>query len=139
LALSPRYRVIAMDLRGFGESTIGGPASLEEFADDAAAVLDAAGVPMAAVGGLSMGGYVALAFARRHPSRLAALVLADTRAGADSPEGKRARDEGIARVRSEGVAPFVAPQPARLLSPAAPASVREHALSIMRRQSVGAI
>jgi len=137
--LSPRHRVLTLDARGFGESTLGAPCSLETMADDAVAVLDAAGVPMAAVCGLSMGGYVALAFARRHESRLAALVLADTRAGTDSPDGRRARDEGIARVRTEGVEAFVAPQPARLLSAAAPPSLRAEALAIMCRQSIGGI
>jgi pimeloyl-ACP methyl ester carboxylesterase len=138
-ALAARHRVITFDVRGFGESQLAGAASLETIADDAAAVLDAAGAPMAAVGGLSMGGYVALAFARRHASRLAALVLADTRAAADPPDGKRARDEAIARMRSDGVEAFVAPQPARLLSPGASPALRDRALAIMRRQSADGI
>jgi pimeloyl-ACP methyl ester carboxylesterase len=116
-SLADRYRVISFDFRGFGESPMGdGPASLERWADDAAALLDTAGVPIASVAGLSMGGYVALAFAARHPARLGALVLGDTRAGADSPEGKKGRDDGIALVRSRGAAAFVDPMPGRLLS-----------------------
>jgi pimeloyl-ACP methyl ester carboxylesterase len=137
--LSARHRVITMDLRGFGGSTLRRPASLEDFAGDAAAVLDAVGVPMATALGLSMGGHVALAFARLHAARLSALVLADTRAGADSAEGKRARDEGIAAVQSRGVAAYVAPMVDRLLSPAASAIVREETRALMAQQRAEAI
>lgn len=137
-ALSDRYRVITVDLPGFGKSPLAGSASLETFADDVAAVLDAAGVPMAAVGGLSMGGYVALAFARRHGARLAALILADTRATADGPEARRNRDAGIEQVRKEGVEVYVAPQPGRLLAVATPEALAG-ALAIAQRQSADGI
>jgi 3-oxoadipate enol-lactonase len=137
-ALSDRYRVITLDQRGFGASGIDGPASLETIADDAATVLDEAGVPMAVVGGLSMGGYVALAFARRHAARLTALILADTRAGADSAETRKARDAGIAELREKGVEVYVAPHPARLLAAATPEAL-ERALAIARRQSADGI
>ncbi len=101
------YRVIAPDARGFGESTAFddsstdsepplGP-SLEVVAQDVAAVLDALKIAQPVVlCGLSMGGYSALEFARQFPERLAGLVLADTRADADSDEAKTARDEMIA-------------------------------------------
>src|SRR3954470_9419844 len=84
-ALRDAYRVIAPDLRGFGASAaFTGPPSVERLADDVAALLDALKVrERGGVGGVSMGGYVALAFARRHPARLRALILADTRAEAD--------------------------------------------------------
>ena len=123
-ALASRYRVITLDFRGFGESTLTAAPSLELLADDAAALLDALGLPIAAVVGLSMGGYVALAFAARHPSRLGALVLADTRAGADSPAARQGRDDGIALVRSSGTTAFVEPLPAKLLSPRASEETR---------------
>lgn len=103
--LSSTHRVIVPDLRGFGSS--GGqspPASVDAHADDLAAVLDELGVARAIVVGLSLGGYVALAFARWHLSRLAGLVLVDTRAAADTTEGRAGRDDAIARVRSHGSA-----------------------------------
>src|SRR5579864_5440274 len=80
-------RVIAPDLRGFGASESGppGPLSMDQHADDLAALLSALGVsePVVYVG-LSMGGYVGFAFWRRHPERVRAFVLADTRAAPDT-------------------------------------------------------
>src|SRR4051794_40356852 len=97
-ALQDRYRVIVPDLRGFGDSAgFSGPPSVEQMADDVAALLDGLKVTGPVVlGGLSMGGYVALAFARRHAGRLRALVLADTRSEADDVEGRANRDKLIA-------------------------------------------
>ncbi len=137
-ALSSRRRVITVDFRGFGESAGVAP-SVAELADDVARLLDALGVPMAAMCGLSLGGYVALAFADRHAARLAALVLADTRAGADSPDGRRARDEGAQKVRSDGAASFVAPLAARLLSANAPEALREKLRALGGAQNPDAI
>ena len=89
-ALSPAYRLLVPDLRGFGGSSpLSAAPSIETMADDVAALLDALKIAEPVVlGGLSMGGYVALAFARRHAQRLRGLVLADTRAEADSPEAQ---------------------------------------------------
>ncbi len=102
-ALPPTRRVACFDARGFGGSAKGGePFTMDRIADDAAAVLDALAVEKAVVGGCSMGGYAALAFARRHPRRLAGLVLQDTRAGADSEEAKANRATLAARVLAEG-------------------------------------
>lgn len=107
-ALAPDYRVIVPDLRGFGRSASLPPArSVEEHADDLADLLDRLKIQRAAVAGLSMGGYVALAFVRRHPRRVRALVLADTRALPDSPEAKANRDLNIELVRSQGVPALV--------------------------------
>ncbi|MDH6704996.1 pimeloyl-ACP methyl ester carboxylesterase [Kitasatospora sp. MAA19] len=89
-------RVLAPDQRGFGGTELGADEpSLDLVADDLALLLDAAGIGRAVVGGLSMGGYVALAFARRHPDRLAGLLLANTRATADT-DAVRANRERIA-------------------------------------------
>ncbi|WP_371479501.1 alpha/beta fold hydrolase [Kitasatospora sp. NBC_00315] len=91
-------RVLAPDQRGFGGTGLGDDdPSLDLVADDVALLLDAAGIDRAVVGGLSMGGYVALAFARRHPERLAGLLLADTKATADT-DAARANRERIATV-----------------------------------------
>lgn len=98
-------RTIAVDLAGFGASADLPPRrSVDEHADDVAQVLDRCGVDRAVLVGLSMGGYVSLAFARRHPQRLAGLVLADTRSSGDTEEAKQGRAANIERARKEGVA-----------------------------------
>src|SRR5262245_13603379 len=96
-ALSAKRRVITPDFAGFGRARAFSPrTSIDEHAVDVAALLDALEIPKVTLIGLSMGGYVALAFARRHPGRLRGLVLADTRPGADSPEQRAAREGMIA-------------------------------------------
>jgi pimeloyl-ACP methyl ester carboxylesterase len=96
-ALQDLYRVITPDLRGFGDTgAFAGPPSVEQMADDVATLLTELAITEPVVlGGLSMGGYVALAFARRHADRLRALVLADTRSEADGPEARANRDQLI--------------------------------------------
>ena len=77
--LLPRYRTIALDNRGAGRSDKPfGRYDLEEMADDAVAVLDAAGVDRAHVMGASMGGAIAQLVALRHPERVQSLILACT-------------------------------------------------------------
>ncbi len=96
-SLGPHMRLIAPDLRGHGQSALpaGAAVSMDQHADDLASLLDHLGIRKAAVAGLSMGGYVALALWRRHPDRIGALVLLDTRAEADTPEGQAGRDAAI--------------------------------------------
>src|SRR5262245_47860903 len=104
-ALTPRFQVVRFDARGFGGSPPGdGPLTMERIADDAAALLDHLGLSRAAVCGLSMGGYAALALVRRHADRLRALVLCDTRQGPDSEEGRRGRAELAEKVLRAGSA-----------------------------------
>ena len=102
-ALRERVRVVTPDQRGFGGSRLGAdPPSLDHAADDLAALLDGLGLEDVVLGGLSMGGYVAMAFLRRHPGRVRALLLADTKATAD-PDA--ARDKRLAmadRLTAEG-------------------------------------
>jgi pimeloyl-ACP methyl ester carboxylesterase len=102
-------RVIAPSMRGFGKSEASGldSLSMDVMADDVAAILDALALDAVVVGGLSMGGYVTLSFARRFPERLRGLVLADTRAEPDTDEGRANRDRGIARVESGDYAGYV--------------------------------
>jgi 3-oxoadipate enol-lactonase len=106
-ALSPRYRVVALDARGHGKSPVPPrPYSLAAMADDAAALLDRLGIRRAHWVGLSMGGMVGQAFALAHPGRLVRLVLANTTSsyGPEGPANWRARiklveDGGLAAIR----------------------------------------
>ncbi len=138
-ALAAGRRVLVPDMRGFGGSPLGVGFSIADLADDLAAFLDTLGLPRAAVGGLSMGGYVALAFAHRYPERLDALVLADTKAGADSPQAQQGRDQAIALVRELGVGAFVERQLPKLLSPSAAPQLRASARAIALDQSGEAV
>ena len=105
-AVSRAHRVLTPDVFGFGDSEL--PAdgwTMDGMADAFAAWLTGIGVTEPVVfGGLSMGGYVALAFARRHPRRVKGLILADTRADADSTETKANRDKTIEFVNQHSAA-----------------------------------
>jgi len=125
-ALAAHRRVIAVDARGFGESPPAGPFAIADLADDLAALLDRLAIPRATVLGMSMGGYAALAFAMRHRERLSALVLADTRAAADSPETRAARAGALAAIAGAGPAAYLAASLPRLLSPNAPPALVAH-------------
>ena len=100
--LMSRCRCIAPDLRGFGESPVAPPYSMDRYADDVVELLDRLGVERAVVAGLSMGGYVAFAMWRRHRRRIRALALIDTRAGADNDETRQRRRAQMEVARSQG-------------------------------------
>ncbi|GII56377.1 alpha/beta hydrolase [Planotetraspora thailandica] len=101
-SLAPVCRVITPDLRGFGGSRLGDDdPSVDAMADDVAGLLDAERIDRAVVGGLSMGGYVTMAFCRRHPDRLRGVIFADTKADADT-EAARANRERVARAVLDG-------------------------------------
>ncbi|WP_337173455.1 alpha/beta fold hydrolase [Paludisphaera sp.] len=120
-ALAPNHRVIAPDLPGHGESPApDGVYTMDEMADAVVATLDELGVEgPVVVGGLSMGGYVALSMALNHQSRVGALVLADTRAAADTPAAAAKREETAQAVlRSGDVGPVVEGMLPRLFSQA---------------------
>jgi 3-oxoadipate enol-lactonase len=87
------HRVLAPDLRGFGGSEASSDTmTMEQFADDLAAMLDVLQIAEpVTLCGLSMGGYIAFQFARKHAAKLKALVLCDTKAVADTPEGAETR------------------------------------------------
>ena len=117
-ALSNSYRVITPDLRGHGESDASpGAATMNRMAQDVAALLDHLEIHRAVVGGLSMGGYVALAFYKQFPSRVRALVLADTRAQADTEEGKVTRHQQAEKALAEGMAGIADSMLPKLLTP----------------------
>ena len=116
--LRSRHRVVAPDLRGFGESDSSeGTATMSRMADDIASLMDALEIERAVIAGLSMGGYVALAFARMFPARVGALVLADTRAQADTEEGKQTRSQQAEKALSEGMAGIADAMLPKLLTP----------------------
>jgi pimeloyl-ACP methyl ester carboxylesterase len=104
-ALPPGWRLIAPDLRGFGGSTLGHPdddPSIDDYAVDVVDVLRELEITSAVIGGCSMGGYAALAVVRRAPALVRALVLIDSKAGADTPEGRANRRTMLALVDREG-------------------------------------
>lgn len=101
-ALAGTYRCIAPDLRGFGDSTAAGPWTMTQFAEDVVGLLDVLEIPAAAICGLSMGGYIAFEMWRRHPERVHALVLADTKATADSEQARAKRLDAINLVNQSG-------------------------------------
>lgn len=101
-ALVERCRCVAPDLRGFGDSSVRPPYSMEQYADDCAHLLDQLHVDKVVLVGSSMGGYMSFAFWRRHRSRVRALVLAGSRAGADSDETLARRRQLIDVARREG-------------------------------------
>lgn len=118
-ALASDYRVIAPDLRGFGQSTVTpGVVTMQRFANDLAALLDELKVrePITLCG-LSMGGYIAWQFAQQHRQRLAKLVLCDTKAVADTAEGAKARLENAQKVLAEGPQAIVDGMIAKLFAP----------------------
>jgi pimeloyl-ACP methyl ester carboxylesterase len=130
--LAARFRVISVDARGFGESDLrathptpgsSAPYALTDLADDLAALLDALEIPRAAVLGMSMGGYTALAFAARHAARLRALLLTDTRAAADSPEARAGREVALSTIHGRGADAYLDGSLARMLSPGAAAAL----------------
>ena len=119
-SLAPYYRVITPDLRGFGRSSVTpGKVTVAQWADDLAAMLDALKITEPIVlGGLSMGGYVAFQFFRAHRSRLAGLILCDTKAAADSPQAAAGRLETAQRTEREGTQFLAETMLPRLLAPA---------------------
>jgi 3-oxoadipate enol-lactonase len=102
--LSDRYRVIAPDLRGFGASRRSDPFTLESLADDIHLFLQQLVAVPCVLGGLSMGGYVAQAYAKKYPGDLRGLVLVDTKAEGDSAEAKAGREKMIEVARTSGAA-----------------------------------
>lgn len=117
-ALSNSHRIIAPDLRGFGETDASlEPSTMNRLAADVAQLMDHLEIPRATIGGLSMGGYVALAFYKQFASRVRALILADTRAQADTQEAKQTRAQQAEKALSEGMAGIADAMLPKLLTP----------------------
>lgn len=117
--LAVRHRVIAPDLRGFGESEGGGnTTTMREFAADLDGLLDALEIrERITLCALSMGGYVAWQFWKFHRQRLARLILCDTRAATDTPEGAQGRRKLAETVLAEGSLPVADSMLPKLFAP----------------------
>jgi len=106
--LAGRYRLILPDLRGHGASTPGaGPATMQKHATDLLRLSDACGVGKAVFAGVSIGGYVLFEFWRRYRERVSGLILCDTRAGADTDDGRANRLKAADDVEKQGPVPFI--------------------------------
>lgn len=101
--LREMYRAITLDLRGFGRSGFASsPHSIEQMASDVRSLMKALGIDRAVLVGLSMGGYISLAFYRSYPECVRALVLADTRASADTEDARARRIKSAEKAEREG-------------------------------------
>ncbi len=117
--LTDSARMLAVDLRGFGESpSTSGPSTMDLYAKDIAEMLDRLDIIAPVLVGLSMGGYVALSFYRRYARWLSGLILVSTRASADSKETKESRDRMVNIVKEpEGIKSITNIMLPKMLSP----------------------
>lgn len=133
-------RLLVPDHRGFGKSTLGpGISTMEAMADDALTLLDALKIDSAFIGGLSMGGYVAIALARLDPGRVKGLLLIDTQSLADDEAGRARREAAAQDVEMNGVEGLVAGMLPKLFSAEASAELKSRVGSLMRAQSPVAV
>jgi 3-oxoadipate enol-lactonase len=133
-AVGARYRAIAYDLRGHGESYVGdGQYTIEGHVDDLIALLDHLAIPSCVIVGLSMGGYVTLRALERNPERFRAAVLCDTRSEPDTDENRLKRFVSMAAVKAQGSA-FFAEGFVRAVF--APASLERHPAAIASIRSI---
>ena len=132
----PRYRHVVPDLPGFGNSpALSSPLQIQDYATESLRLLDHLGIRRAVVAGLSMGGYVAFAIARESLSRVAALILIDTRELADTAEGRQKRSEAIVAVQQHGISAVVKEMMPKLLSGNASPELRQRVEGVVRRAS----
>ena len=117
--LADEFDIVTYDFRGHGESeATSGTYSMELLADDLKGLLDALGLEKVVVGGFSMGGYVALAFYKKYPGSVRALLLLDTRHQGDSEQVAQGREQLAQTVERDGVAALADSLPARMLTEA---------------------
>lgn len=100
------FRVLALDIRGFGKSELRTPYTLENIVDDVIDLMNEKKIDKAIIAGLSMGGFVALRAIERNPERFQALILADTKSEPDSDESKLGRHIGLVKIEEDGVNKF---------------------------------
>jgi pimeloyl-ACP methyl ester carboxylesterase len=129
-ALSASGRVVRIDLRGLGKSSVvPGPYLMETLAGDVAGVMDALRIERAAIVGHSAGGYIAFAFWRMFAERVTALGIVSSRASADDGAGAAARRALADRAEREGIEPVIDAFVPRYFAP----DVYEHAPELVAR------
>lgn len=134
------FHRIAPDLRGFGLSDAPDLGySMTTYADDLAALLDTLHVDDVVLCGLSMGGYVVFEFLRRHRDRVRGMVLMDTRAEADGPEGRRARDHQASLAREQGAEAVAEQMLGKVLAPGTELGLAARVKAIMTSTPVAGI
>lgn len=134
------YRRIAPDLRGMGQSDAPDLGySMSTYAEDLVGILDVIGEGQVVLCGLSLGGYVAFELLRRWRERVRGLILMDTRAEADSTEGRRARDALIGRVREQGALAAAEAMLPRFFTPQVSPEIIERIRTMILRTPVAGI
>ena len=129
---SAGWRVIAADLRGYGETTVvPGITPLSDFASDIAALLTHLGVETFVLGGLSMGGQIVMECARQFPGRLRGLLLADTFAQAETPQGRENRNAMADRLLREGMSGYATEVLWKMVAPHNAGAVSDHVSRMM--------
>jgi 3-oxoadipate enol-lactonase len=133
-AFSHKYKVIVPDLRGYGNSSLpeNGKTRFEDYATDILLLLDNLQIDTFQVAGLSMGGQLAMETYRQAPSRVKSLILADTFAGLDTPEAKKARNEGADRMEREGMGGYANESIHKMIKAAHVITMPEVAAHVMR-------
>jgi pimeloyl-ACP methyl ester carboxylesterase len=134
--LSQIYRIIAPDLRGFGESsdTDGEAVTMEQYAADLKSLLDFVNLKQTVICGISMGGYIALAFYAQYADRVKGLILANTRAVPDSEEGREARLTNAQKVDDVGSSFLVKTIAPQMLKSPANSEIEIDVRNMMMRQ-----
>jgi pimeloyl-ACP methyl ester carboxylesterase len=135
--LSKHFQVVTLDLWGFGQSapTQGQAVSMQDYADEVNQVLDKLHLKKAIIGGESMGGYVALAFAKKYPEKVEGLILSNTQAIADNDAGKEKREKTASDILKNGTQPVVASFILNALSTHASPQTKEFLEKIVAAQS----
>ncbi|MGM9453933.1 alpha/beta fold hydrolase [Legionella bozemanae] len=139
--LKEHFRVITLDLWGFGESSsVDGKAiSMAEYADEVKQLLDYLKIDKAIIGGESMGGYIALAFLEKYPNQTLGLVLSNTQAVADSPETKATREKTALDVLKNGTENLINGFMSKALSSNASQQTKDYLHHILTLQKSSAI
>jgi 3-oxoadipate enol-lactonase len=134
-AFSNDYRCITLDLRGFGHSQVSDETSMKQMASDIGELMKALAIDRAVLVGLSMGGYIALAFYKNFPEAVRALVLADTRATADGEEARANRLRSADKALREGAAAIAEETTPKLLGDT---TLKQNAELVQRVQAIQA-
>jgi pimeloyl-ACP methyl ester carboxylesterase len=135
-SLSRKFRMIAPDLSGFGQSEAKARATqMGDFANDALALLDHLKLERVSMLGVSLGGYVCMALLRKEPTRARSLILCDTHPFADDPDARKAREINAQRTLKEGMGALVEVMLPKLLRPFAPKPLREEVTRVILNNS----